>query len=141
MAIPRPLTKPMLKKLFLKALHEFLSPQGKFKDSSWGADSVLHWLPQIFGIEPLSADERRLAWRAIYELERDGFIQGDHTQNSAVFKVFMERGKHFAAENIDRMELGWIDIDELLSHDKLKSKVRDDYVEGDFESCVFKAFR
>src|SRR5262249_55500267 len=35
MALPRPLTKELLKKLFLKALHEHHRKGGRFADSGW----------------------------------------------------------------------------------------------------------
>jgi uncharacterized protein (TIGR02391 family) len=139
-SIPRPLSKPALKKLFLKLLLEFLEPQGKFSSHSRGADSVISMIPHHFDLEPLTAAEKQSAWRAVFELERDGFIQRDIDQGE-VHKIFMERGLKYAKGELGQVELGWIDFDELLRDEELKSRIRDDYVEGDFESCVFKAFR
>lgn len=139
MSIPRPLTKPALKKLYLKTLYEIL--HGSLKGGiGWSISSIVTQMPRVCSIDPLDDDERLIAHRAAYELERDGFIQSDITQSSE-FKIFMPRGIHAVESANSDVELGWIDIDELLSRDDLKSKVRDDYVEGDYESCVFKAFR
>ncbi len=39
------------------------------------------------------------------------------------------------------MKLSSVDIDQLLLRDDLRSKVRDDFISGDYETAVFKAFR
>lgn len=140
MSIPRPLTKPVLKKMYLKALYEIKTPKGRFKDHGWAIGAVISLFQHVFQISDLTPAERQLAFRAVYELERDGFLQQDVGQGSE-HKIFMERGLKAAEQAFEEINIGWIDIDELLSHEALKSKVRDDYVEGDFESCVFKAFR
>jgi uncharacterized protein (TIGR02391 family) len=130
----------MLKKLYLKTLYEIIAPKGKFKSRGWSMEGVIGIIPEVFNIEPLTNEERQIASRAVYELERDGFIQTDIGQSES-FKIFMERGLRAAEQELSQINLGWIDIDELLTRDDLKSKVRDDYIEGDYESCVFKAFR
>ena len=140
MSIPRPLTKPMLKKMYLKTLYEIKSPKGRFDSHGWSVSAVFNLMQHVFNIDPLTEDERQVGYRAAYELERDGFIQQDATQ-SGDCKIMMDRGWRAVEQDLADMDLGWIDIDELLTRDDLKSKVRDDYIECDYESCVFKAFR
>lgn len=140
MTISRPLTKPVLKKMYLKALYEIKSPRGRYESHGWSVGSVLHVIPELFEIEKLNAEEQQIGYRAAYELERDGYIQQDATQ-SENHKILMDRGWDVASKPFDEIVIGWTNIDEFLTRDDLKSKVRDDYIEGDFESCVFKAFR
>lgn len=140
MSIPRPLTKPMLKKMYLKTLYEIKSPKGKFTSYSWSIGAVFNLMPQVFNIDPLKVDEMQVGSRAVYELERDGFIQQDATQ-SGDHMILMDRGWQTVKQDLADIDLGWIDINELLTRDDLKSKVRDDYIESDYQSCVLKAFR
>jgi uncharacterized protein (TIGR02391 family) len=141
-SIPRPLNKAILKKMFLKALHEHKRPGGKYAHNSWGYDSMLTttFLYQ-FGLTQLSSEEYTTARRAIFELEVSGHIMQDPTQSSDVFKILTDRGLAVVEQELSTMELPSLDINELLSRDDLRNKVRDDYLAGDYESAVFKAFK
>jgi uncharacterized protein (TIGR02391 family) len=65
----------------------------------------------------------------------------DPTQGSDRFKILTDKGKKAVQQDIDKMKLPSIDIDQLLSQDDLRSRVRDDFLSGDYETAVFKAFR
>ena len=74
-------------------------------------------------------------------MERDDYIQQDPTQPSAEFKVLTERGLRAVENELADMKLPSLNIDELISRDDLRNRVRDDYIAGDYESAIFKAFR
>jgi uncharacterized protein (TIGR02391 family) len=139
MALSRPLTKELLKKMFLKALAEF-RPGGKFPNHAHGSDNVIHLMPHVFGITPLDAEERMLVARAVYELERDGFLWQDITQSS-FHKILSPTGRQAVQNDLKNMKLPSVDIDQVISREDLRSRVRDDFLSGDYETAVFKAFR
>lgn len=139
MAISRPLTKELLKKMFLKALAEH-KRGGKFSGHSSSCSGVIGNMPHIFGIERLTNEEMFLAHRAVFELERDGFIWQEFGQSDS-FKVLSELGERVVQDDLADMKLPTVDIDQFLTRDDLRSKVRDDFASGDLETAVFKAFR
>ena len=142
MGVSRPLPKAVLKRMFLKALHEHLKPGGKHGGRTWGYDGILmHTLAYDFQLGKLQPDELVEARRAVFELERDGYSMQDVSQPSEVFKVLTAKGLAVVERDLAEMELPSIDIEELLSRDDLRAKVRDDYLAADYESAVFKAFK
>lgn len=97
-------------------------------------------MPEFFKIGPILGQELLDAHRAVYELERDGFIQTDPGQDSS-FKLLTERGRAVVRDNLENMRLPATDIDQLLSDEDLKALVRDDFLSGDYATAIFKAFR
>lgn len=81
------------------------------------------------------------ARRAILELERDDYISQDPSQSSEVFKILTDGGRALAEKSINEMVIPSIDIDDLLTRDNLRLRVRDDYQAGDYDTAIFKAFR
>ena len=76
-SLARPLSKPLIKRMFLKVLREFVEPRGKYNGHGWDYHAVVAMIPEYFRISTFSGSENLLAHRAVYELERDGFIQTD----------------------------------------------------------------
>jgi uncharacterized protein (TIGR02391 family) len=141
MPVSRPLNKEVLKKMFLKILTEF-RPGGRYDHCGHAIDGILPlYIHEYFGIDRLNQEELGLARRAVYELERDGFIMQDPAQGDDQHKILTEKGKIAVEQDIDNMKLPSIDIDQLLSREDLRSRVRDDYLAGDYETAIFKAFR
>jgi len=142
MSMPRPLTKEILKKMFLKVLHEHKRPGGFYSRHGWDYTGILREkIAQYFKIDKLTGEEYALGMRAVYELEMDGYIMTDPTQTSDRFKVLEDKGKEVVEQSLDDMKLPSINIDKILSREDLRNKVHDDYVNVDYESAVFKAFK
>ncbi len=142
MPISRPLSIALLKKIFLKVLHEHHRSGGRYHNSSHDYTGIVRYsIAEYFNIEPLSKQEYSDGLRAVYELERDGFIMQDASQSSDVFKVLTDKGKSLVKQSLEDMQLTSIDIDQLLTRDNLRERVRDDYMIGDYETAIFKAFR
>lgn len=141
MPVSRPLTKEVLKKMFLKILPEF-QPGHRYHGCGHSVDAILgSFIHDYMGIDRLSPEEKAQAKRTVYELERDGYIMQDPSQGNDQFKALTERGKKAVEQRLDAMKLPSIDIDELLSRDDLRDLVRDDYLTEDYETAVSKAFR
>jgi hypothetical protein len=80
--------------MFLKVLHEHHRPGGFYQNHGWDSKGIVrHKLAEFFNIPPLTDEEMALGLRAVYELERDGYIMQDVSQSSDVFKVLTEKGK------------------------------------------------
>ena len=141
MAVSRPLPIQILKKMFLKVLHEHKRPGGFYNGHGWSYEGIVrNKITEFFKIERLSDQEYADGLRAVYELERDGFIMRDPSQSEA-FKILTQRGLQVVDQSLDEMQLPSIDIDQLLKRPALRDKVHDDYVSGDYESAIFKAFK
>ena len=135
MTVSRPLPKSLLKKMFLKVLHELA---GRPMDHN---GIVRYKLAEYFQISLLSKDEIAEGLRAVYELERDEYIMQDPTQLSNNFKVLTPKGKEVAEQVFEEMKLPSIDIDRLLNREDLREKVHDDYLSEDYDTAIFKAFK
>jgi len=136
----RPLSKPMLKRMYLKTLAEFFKPKGRYRGHSQTVGYTIDLIAENFVIPKLTDAEMIAAHRGAFELERDGFIQRDPKKPDD-YRIFTELGQKYVDEQLEDVDLGRIDIDQVLVSDELKRRVRDDYIEGDFESCVSKSFK
>lgn len=142
MPVSRPLPKALLKKMFLKVLYEHHRPGGAYQNHGWDFNSIVRpKIPEFFDIPSLTDEEFAQGLRAVYELERDGYIMQDPSQSNAVFKILTEKGKQVVEESLDEMQLPAIDIDQLITRSDLRGLVHDDYLVSDYETAIFKAFR
>lgn len=102
---PRPLPKALLKKMFLKVLHEHHRLGGRYSRSgpeyhAWSFSGILReTIAAFFQIPRLSEDEYTEGLRAVYELERDGYIMQDPSQPSSELKILTEKGRRGWSNN------------------------------------------
>jgi uncharacterized protein (TIGR02391 family) len=128
--------------MFLKVLHEHKRPGGFYSSHGWDYTGIIREkIARYFKIDKLSAEEYALGMRAVYELEMDGYIMTDPTQMSDNFKILTDKGKEVVEQDLDDMKLPSINIDKILTRSDLRNKIHADFVEGDYESAVFKAFK
>src|SRR5579872_175563 len=151
----RPLTKEVLKKMFLKSLLEATRPNGKLSGMSHGVDGILHrytpslaWLFQLPNLNKdvrsewsLTDEEWRLALQGVEELQRDGFLMNDPGQGNDNFKILTDKGRAVAEQDPDDMKLPSVDIEKVLSRSDLLNRVRGDYLNGEYDSAIMKAFK
>jgi len=153
--VTRPLTKEVLKKMFLKALLEATRPNGKLSGTSHAVDGILHryssTLASLFQLPNLNKDVRsqwsltdeewRLALQGVEELQRDGFITNDPDQGNANFKILTDKGRPLGEQDVADMKLPSVDIEKVLSRADLLNRVRGDYLNGEYDSAIMKAFK
>jgi uncharacterized protein (TIGR02391 family) len=151
----RPLTKDLLKQMYLKALWEATRPNGKLSGTSHGVDSILNRyssnLASLFQLPNLNKDVRsqwslteeewRLALQGVEELQRDGFIMNDPGQGNDNFKILTEKGRNVAEQQLGDMKLPSVDIEKILSRADLLNRVRGDYLNGEYDSAILKAYK
>jgi uncharacterized protein (TIGR02391 family) len=151
----RPVPKEVLKKMFLKVLLEATRPNGKLSGMSHGVDGILHrytsslaWLFQLPNLAKgvnsqwsLTHEEWRLALQGVEELQRDGFLMNDPGQGNDNFKILTDKGRTVAEQDLADMELPSVDIEKVLSRADLLNRVRGDYINGEYDSAILKAFK
>ncbi len=142
MSTTRPLPKTVLQRMFLKTLHEHKNRNGKYTANSSGVDNILaSTLPNHFGLGRLTEEEVALARRGVFELERDGYLVEDPTQQSDNFKVLSDKGLSLVEQELEDMRISSVDIGSLLTNEILLHKVRDDFIAGEYETAIIKAFK
>lgn len=141
MPVSRPIPKTLLKKAFLKLLHEHRrGGQYEHRGHSYGG-IIRELIPRFLGIDRLTREEEGIALRAVFELERDDYIMQDATQSHSEFKILSDRGREVVEQDLDDMQLPSISIDNILTRTDLLEKVRDEYLTRDYETAIFKAFK
>lgn len=127
--------------MFLKVLYEHKRPGGCYADHGWWSEGIVRkTIAEFFKIDKLTDSEIIDGLRGVFELEKDGYITQDPSQSDG-FKIFSDKGRQVVEQDLDKMELPSVDINELLTNDILKIKVYDDYLSGDYESAIFKGIK
>jgi uncharacterized protein (TIGR02391 family) len=152
--VPRPLTKELLKKMFLKTLWE-TRKGGKLKESSSGVGSILHshsgslaWLFKLPNLQSgvvrpeyrLTDKERMLAFEGVEELQRDGYLMNEPGRENNDFKILTEKGRKVVEQELTDMKLPSVDIEKVLSRPVLLNLVKDNYLNGRYDSAIRDAF-
>ena len=132
------LSKPEIKKMFLRVLYEI--QYGTMKGYSSGTDSIVpSWINEHFKIK-MNKQEIQLAQEAIQELKISGIIVKDATQDEDVFQVLTGKGKILVEKQQDP-EVYALRLEEVLRNRDLLHICLDTFNEGDYEIAILKAFR
>lgn len=103
---------------------------------------ILQLIPKQFNMEPLQLyDTEKYHGRiAVKELERDGYIQLIAGKKESY--TLTAKGIEIASKNIEEMKIQHVDFVGLLApRFDLVKKVRNDYIFGNFEDSIFKAYK
>ncbi len=132
------LSKPELKKMFLRVMYECL--YGKMKGHSNGVDSILpHWMNVYYKID-MTEEEIKLTYEAVQELRNSGLIVRDYTQLDEVFQILTAKGKEIVEKQQDP-DVFALRLEEVLKSQDLLFRCLGPFNDGDYELAVFKAFR
>jgi hypothetical protein len=94
-----PLSKPELKKMFLRVMYEVL--YGDMKGHSSGLDSIVpHWMNERFKIK-MTKQEVQLTEEVIQELKNANVIVKNSAQSSDNFQVLTTKGKDIVEKQQD----------------------------------------
>jgi len=141
MPVSPPLTKDVLKKMFIKVLYEHTSEFGLYNHITSDYRDVLHeTMVEFFNISHLTEDEFQEGIRAVRELECYGYIQTKLDADNDECKELTEKGKLIAVQNIEEMQLPNVDIDLVLTRYDLREEVLIDFLLGEYETAIKKAF-
>lgn len=140
MSVPRPLSRELLKKMFLKTLYNNKYTVNAACCSSDFISIVSGSMVDYFEIPELSEEEYGECLAAVYELERDGYLTQDDEYASKRFKDLTEKGKKYVSEKLSDLKLPSGEIEQYITRDDLKEYVLEDYLSGEYELSIKKAF-
>jgi hypothetical protein len=141
MTVPRPLSRELLKKMFLKVLYVNKYSGNNFSYCSSDFVSILCGsMAEYFRIPELSEEEYGECLAAVYELERDGYLTQDDNYASKRFKDLTEKGKTYVTEKLAELKLPSVEIEQYITRDDLREHVLEDYLSGEYENSIKKAF-
>jgi len=93
-----------------------------------------------FQIPELSEEEYGECLAAVYELERDGYLTQDAEYASKKFKDLTLKGKKYVEEKLTDLKLPSTEIEQFITREDLREQVLDDYLSGEYENSIKKAF-
>jgi hypothetical protein len=141
MSVPRPLSRELLKKMFLKVLYVH-----KYSDTAFASCSsdfvsmVCGTMGDYFQIPELSEEEYNECLAAVYELERDGYLTPDENFAAKRHKDLTDKGRTYIAEKLAELKLPSTEIEQYITREDLREQVLEDYLSGEYENSIKKAF-
>jgi uncharacterized protein (TIGR02391 family) len=139
MKLLRPMSNEMLKKLLLKTMVTVEGKTGPLGLEVNIGKAFRVDIPRCFSIKPLSDIEYSRGLHVVPELIRDGYIE--RPPDTKFIVRLTRKGYRVARKEIEEMILPSIALYELRLSLDLVAKISDNYVLGDFEDVVFKAFK
>jgi hypothetical protein len=141
MSVPRPLSRELLKKMFLKVLFVHNYSENTFTScSSDFVSSVCGTMVDYFQIPELSEEEYDECLAAVYELERDGYLTQQENFASKRFKDLTEKGRVYVSDKLAELKLPSTEIEQYITREDLREQVLEDYLSGEYENSIKKAF-
>ena len=140
LSVPRPLSRELLKKMFLKTLYISRHSGSSCICSSDFVSMISGSMADYFGIPDLSEEEYSECLAAVYELERDGFLSQDANYASKKFVDLTPKGIDYVTEKLADLKLPSGEIEQYLTRDDLREHVLEDYLSAEYETSIRKAF-
>lgn len=141
MSVSLPLTKDILKKMFVKVLYEHTAEDGLYKHLSSDYTFILReTMVEFFNISYLTEEEFEEGARAVKDLERFGYIQTDLDGENDDHKELTENGRRVALRGMDEINLPNVNIDSILTRYDLREVSLDEFLKGSYDSAIQNAF-
>lgn len=140
MSVPRPLSRELLKKMFLKTffINQYAGSQC-ICDSDF-VSMISDSMADYFGIPDLSEEEYEECLAAVYELERDGFLSQEGEYDSGRYKELTDKGRNYITEKLADLKLPSGEIEQYITRNDLREQVLEDYLSAEYETSIRKAF-
>lgn len=137
MSVIRPLSLELLKKMFLKVLH----------NTNFGAEQkeqdfitiISSSITDYFEIPALLDEEFDVCLKAVYELHKSDLIQ--LKDDSDIYYELTDEGKKYVEEKLACMQLPSKEIYQYVTRLDLREEVLNAYLDGDYEDSIYKAFK
>jgi uncharacterized protein (TIGR02391 family) len=138
-------------KMFLKILWEH-RPGGKHANVDASVGGIIGFtLPFNYDLKNTNRNHPNIKWAlteqemqdalsGIEELQQDGYIQNDPHQSSPDVKLLTPKGEREANKKLSEIRLSKVDIEKLLSNEKLLDLLKDDYRNERYDTAIRTAF-
>ena len=140
MSVLRPLSKDLLKKMFLRTLYNEKENATDVLLMPDFVSIICGKMAEFFAIPDLIEEEYELCLDAVFELESYDYITNLDNKSSEVLKDLTPKGKKYVEEKLLNFQLPSIDIYKHITRDDLREEVVKDYLSGNYEESIMKAF-
>lgn len=141
MSVFRPLSKELLKKMFLKVLaEENFNAQVNSTNSSDYISIIETRITEYYNIEELNEIEYESCLKAVKELEKEGIITSS-SNDSELFKSITPKGQEYFEQYVKDLQLPSFEVYHYITRWDLRSEVMQDYLSGNYELSIEKAFK
>lgn len=134
----RPFSRELLKKMVLKTMYEH---QDLETERTTGLSNFVFVISKYFikdfDIAPLNDEELISTTEAVLELDIEGFIVEEKNGQRYITK----KGKIYTEDRLLDLKLPSQEIEQYLTRQDLREFVLNDYLSGDYETTIYKAFR
>jgi hypothetical protein len=140
MRVHRQFPKELLKKMYLQTLYENEIQFNDYRESNY-ISIICDLLSEKLQVSQFSEQEFNEIVNIVNELEADGYIEQNLMAGSAKSRVLTEKGRKFVQSEPEENEVTEIEIDKYVTRKDLKEICLDDFINGNYEAAVLKAFR
>lgn len=140
MSVLRPLSKDLLKKMFLRTLYNEKVNSTDVSSMPDFVSIICGKMAEYFAIPDLIEEEYEICMDAVFELESYNYITNLDDENSEVVKDLSPKGIKLVEEKLMHFQLPSIDIYKHITRDDLREEVVKDYLSGNYEESIMKAF-
>ncbi|MFO7445511.1 MAG: hypothetical protein R6W90_04055 [Ignavibacteriaceae bacterium] len=141
MRVMRPFPKELLKKMFLKVLYENGENNIYNRQDLDFVSIICEILSEQLNVSELTEYEFNEIIKVVNELEFEGLVEPVNIFGSAKVKMLTEKGTKVVQSKLLNFKLPAFEIESFITRPELKAECLKDYLNGDYETALLKAFR